>query len=412
MSKGLWECVLSTSPSTLLALAAVLRVVLIGVAELQDYLAEVAYTDIDYRVFSEAAESVHLGLSPYAGRTELLNADATRYRYTPLLAYLLLPCVWIKAWGKLLFSILDLVAGLVLKRWLEEHCGTEHPTVRLGLILWLFNPFCFVVSTRGSSESIVVLLVYSLFYVLFVREDVPTAALLFGLVVHWRVYPIVYALPLLLALAEPGSGPLRRLLHKTGAVFGFISFSVFAGLTALFLSLYGYEFLDAAYLHHGRRRDPQHNFSVYFYPTALHLEGAFGGIVPDVARFAALPQIAACAVIGWKASHWGPAVATLAQTVVFVALNKVITAQYFVWWWSLLPLALPWLSWKRRSLAFAVLLWVLAEVHWLLWAYFLEFRQWPVRPVVWCGSCIFLWAHLNLLLEIWRSAREGGVKAD
>jgi hypothetical protein len=32
-----------------------------------------------------------LGLSPYQGRTQLLAADATRYRYTPLLALLLLP---------------------------------------------------------------------------------------------------------------------------------------------------------------------------------------------------------------------------------------------------------------------------------------------------------------------------------
>lgn len=72
-----------------------------GPPQAQDLLAEVPYTDVDYRVFSEAAESVALGLSPYAGRTPLLDAEATRYRYTPLLAYLLLPNIWLhRAWGK------------------------------------------------------------------------------------------------------------------------------------------------------------------------------------------------------------------------------------------------------------------------------------------------------------------------
>jgi phosphatidylinositol glycan class M len=61
-----------------------------------------------------------------------------------------------------------------------------------------------------------------------------------------------------------------------------------------------------------------------------------------------------------------------------VALNKVVTAQYFVWYLSLLPLVLPALaaqravSWGARGAGGAA--WVAAQLHWLAWAYQLEMR--------------------------------------
>eukprot|EP00439_Symbiodinium_sp_Y106_P023391 s448_g2.t2 len=104
-----------------------------------------------------------------------------------------------------------------------------------------------------------------------------------------------------------------------------------------------------------------------------------------------------CAWLGFAARDELP-VAMLLQTLAFVATNKVLTAQYFVWWLCLVPFVLPKLE-SRSGLMRSMLVWMAAEVHWLLWAYLLEFRQLPVRPAVWVASCLFLVAHINVLRE-------------
>ena len=47
--------------------------------------------------------------------------------------------------------------------------------------------------------------------------------------------------------------------------------ATFAGLGLGCYALYGQPFLQEAYLYHGSRRDPRHNFAPYFYPTYLDL---------------------------------------------------------------------------------------------------------------------------------------------
>lgn len=79
------------------------RLILLFYGELQDSLSSVKYTDIDYKVYTDAAAFVVQGNSPYARST---------YRYTPLLACLLTPnIVCHPMWGKALFSAADILAA-------------------------------------------------------------------------------------------------------------------------------------------------------------------------------------------------------------------------------------------------------------------------------------------------------------
>ena len=60
----------------LLVLTGLIRLLLICYGRIQDYLFDVKFTDIDYRVFSDAAKYVSEGKSPF---------DRATYRYTPFL---------------------------------------------------------------------------------------------------------------------------------------------------------------------------------------------------------------------------------------------------------------------------------------------------------------------------------------
>lgn len=87
----------------LLLSAAVVRVALIVSGEWQDAHMPVKYTDVDYMVFSDAAAFVAARRSPYLRYT---------YRYSPLLAYILLPNTWgFPAFGKVVFSAADILTG-------------------------------------------------------------------------------------------------------------------------------------------------------------------------------------------------------------------------------------------------------------------------------------------------------------
>lgn len=256
---------LFSSPLPLYTLSTLLRVVLLLYGLWQDANSPLKYTDIDYLVFTDAARYVARGQSPYARET---------YRYTPLLAWMLLPTTarsssnWLTvAWfssGKVLFAVADLVAGWLIVKVLTMRSGNstgprmDGPTARKFAAIWLLNPMVATISTRGSSEGLLGVLVMALLWAVAARRTT-LAAFLLGFSVHFKIYPFIYAPAIVwwmdderLGLAAKRPTPSKQkgdaVPSFQKAVLGFfnaeriklalVSLATFMGLNLIMFSMY------------------------------------------------------------------------------------------------------------------------------------------------------------------------------
>jgi GPI mannosyltransferase 1 subunit M len=359
-----------SSPLLVFTAAFLLRAVLLVYGLWQDANSPLKYTDIDYLVFTDAARftfspqgvgsSSWLG-SPYARET---------YRYTPLLAWLLYPTTWPGvfwfSFGKVLFAAADLAAGWLLVRVLvRRQRGMDMGRALRFASIWLLNPMVATISTRGSSEGLLGVLVAALLCAVLERRVV-LAGLLLGFSVHFKIYPFIYAPAIVwwmdaermeggkegpkekkkssattaVAFSSSPLAPLLRFLTPDRIHLAAVSLATFAALNAAMYVLYGHEFLQHTFLHHVTRIDHRHNFSPY--NVLLYLESArpyirattAAAAGPGAARglhiesVAFLPQLLlSCVLIPLVGAKKDLPATMLAQTFAFVTFNKVCTSQ-------------------------------------------------------------------------------------
>ncbi|KAJ2377732.1 GPI mannosyltransferase 1 [Coemansia sp. RSA 2607] len=351
----------------------------------------VKYTDIDYSVFTDAARFVWDGYSPY---------NRSTYRYTPLLAWLLTPNIWLHTtFGKWLFVICDCIVGILITRILRAH-GLGNRAIAAYTALWMLNPQVATISTRGSAESVVCAAVMASLYAIQCRKLVLGSAL-FGLAVHLKIYPIIYALPLLVALDsakyEMSSRSQSKLFNAHRMTFFAVSAGTFMASTLLMYYIYGHEFVDETYLYHVTRKDHRHNYSMWFLPIYLEFQST-NSFVVGLLSF--LPQVAVVATLGIA---FGEDVyfSAFAQTFAFVAYNKVCTAQYFMWYICFLPVIWPF---NKQRLIFkgAVLLclWFGSQGLYLQQAYRLEFLGENTFMHLWLAGLAIFVANNWMLQQI------------
>ncbi|EPT26226.1 mannosyltransferase (pig-m) protein [Toxoplasma gondii ME49] len=506
------------------AYAALLRAALIVYGEWQDRNLRVKFTDIDYKVYSDAARHVVEFESPYRRHT---------YRYTPLIAFLCVGNVVLhSACGKILFAAADLLLSLLTEKLLlllaSEQIPREEPGEKpvalrasplassanaaslllsslqspsssslssppsssslssppsssslssppsssppsprpsspcsaqasatpavsaflLPALCWTIFPVAAAVSTRGNADVVPSLLCLLLLFLLRTNR-LDAAAVCYGLAVHVKIFPVVYGIPILLFLrgkplgralapadhvlrlprvdtaallsptslvaflsalsqlfgaaaflfALPLALPLRLLPRLNAAQwrFGLLSVGTFFGLGGIFYLCYGWPFLDAAYLYHFSRVDIRHNFSLFFY--LLYLSAQIPSKALGIITF--VPQMATCLLVGCYYAQKGKLeLALFLQTLIFVALNKVCTAQYFLWWLALLPFAVASTDMRPRTCWQIVRLLAFFEAThfaWLFFGYEIEFLGKPSFFPMFVASLFFALAQFLIV---------------
>jgi phosphatidylinositol glycan class M len=265
-------------PTYIYLCATALRLLFLLYGLWQDANSPLKYTDIDYFVFTDAAKFVSRGQSPYHRET---------YRYTPLLAWLLVPTSWRTgsafwdavcfSFGKVLFAVADLVAGWLIVRVLTMRergsrssgtadasdtkagrsgmesagrGGMDPATARMYASIWLLNPMVAIISTRGSSEGLLGVLVMALLWAVLSR-NITVAGVLLGFGVHFKIYPFIYAPTIIWWMDDKRpevrlvgqTGPLSKLLMPVLAFItpqrtrlALTSITVFLGLNIFMIS--------------------------------------------------------------------------------------------------------------------------------------------------------------------------------
>lgn len=495
-----WEKIVNIDYKTHLLVSLVFRLILVAYGVHHDEISKLKYTDIDYKVFTDASRHLLEGRSPY---------DRHTYRYSPLVAIILTPNILFHhSFGKILFCCIDIIVAvlirLIVKNNIKEYdcyrqkdnklakiegsskskkfnnknkkklrqSNKQHMNLTraelksknyasyssdLAMIVWLYNPITIAIGTRGNCDTLAGFLVVLTLYFLQCKRYSFTAGLIHGISVHFRLYPIIYSLTFFMFLskysiyttedrrkikadfnaikANDGAKQIKNIentLVQSSSMGGhklvphgivkterktifrqeyllylipnFEQLKLVSGcilslsfLTWLFYSLFGYRFLFETYLYHFVRKDPKHNFSLYFY--LQYLTAWVKNIGYWQKALMVLPQLVLLSVfsIRYGLNKFSLNFSILTQTIVFVIYNSVLTSQYFVWVMAVLPLCL-WQIRLSTKVAFILLgVWYVAQLVWLLPAYLLEFQGQNTFLYIWIQSVSFFCANIAIL---------------
>lgn len=304
--------------------------------------------------------------------------------------------------GKLVFIVCDLITGLLIMEILKNAMNVRKNVVLMGSV-WLLNPMVITISTRGSSESVLTVFVMGFVYLLVTKKAV-WAGVVLGLAVHLKIYPVIY-LPTAMLYLSAYNSPCQLLcnplvLFHSAKPFKFLLAALlsFACLTATMYQLYGSEFLQHTYLYHLTRTDHRHNFSLYNISLYFTSNPQFSQSL-DLTKFAFFPQLVISGLLiplvftKKSLSH-----TLLLQTLCFVAFNKVMTSQYFIWFLIFIPLVLPRSNLMSIKGGVMLLLWILGQAAWLYHAFQLEFLGLSTfYPQILWSSIGFFVSNLALL---------------
>ncbi|XP_050518429.1 GPI mannosyltransferase 1 [Diabrotica virgifera virgifera] len=496
---SLWSTFVNIHYKKHLLISIILRIVLVVYGIHHDQISKLKYTDIDYKVFTDASRHYLEGNSPYNRHT---------YRYSPLVAILLIPNVTLHhSFGKILFCSIDIIVALlirlIVKNTIKEYecykqkdskksklqdisklknangknrkklrqSNKQHLNVTkaelesknyidlmsdTAMMVWLYNPMTIAIGTRGNCDTLAGFLVLLTLYFLQCKRYIFLTGIIHGISIHFRLYPIIYSLTYFMFLSKysfyttedrrknlqkplaidetPNLKKLKNIentIVQTSSMGGhklvpqnvktekrtifkkeYLVYLVpnldqlklisgcllsLSFLTWYFYSLFGYTFLYETYLYHVLRKDPRHNFSLYFY--LQYLTAWVKNIGYWQKALMILPQLVLILVfsVRYGLNRFSLNFSILTQTIVMVIYNGVLTSQYFVWVMAVLPLCLWQIKLSKLMGAVLLLIWYIAQGVWLLPAYLLEFQGQNTFLYIWIQSVSFFCANIAIL---------------
>lgn len=327
---------------------------------------------------------------------------------------------------------------------------------------WLYNPLAIHICTRGSAESLVVLLpvLLTVWWTSSLHHSSNTtttttttitttissvrwygtavlAGICHGVAIHAKLYPIIYTLSFMtqFVVIQPNDHNnndrraknrsilstfvhilqlwIRRILSCPAALlFGASTVISFGIITYVAVLWYGNDAINEGLLYHFSRVDHRHNYSMHWYwiyllrdriASSSPLSSAPSlsvGVHPQmltkiIGIILLVPQMLLLLYASIGIAPSSLSLALFVQTFLFVAHNKVITAQYFTWYLCLLPLCSDQFRLTKR-VKYAVLFLGVSILCWLSSAYCLEMQGMAVHQVVWMASLLFFVANVNL----------------
>ena len=371
----------------------IIRYLIIIITEFLYYNYHILYTDIDYHVFSDGAKELLLGKNPYERET---------YRYTPILAFLMTPNIFFYySFGKFLLSTIDVIVGFLIEKLLivQNNKIINDEKFVYNSLFYLYNPIIIVICTRGSADCIITCLVVLCLLLLEMKYYL-LSAFVYGFAVHFKIYPIIYAPAIYLYLVnkiynnnnqnenENKNSYLKFILQKFlfpiflilknihkyySILYVLISSFTFLSLLIIFYKIIGYKFLYEYLLYHIIRKDHRHNYSMFYYLIYLTYNSKLSKFLSLITFLPQIILIILITILMFEKIN----LCLIVLTMVFVVFNKVITAQYFIWYLCLMPLIVNRnLLFKEKKMKgiFLAGIWMFFEGIWNSYSHLLEYN--------------------------------------
>ena len=371
----------------------IIRYLIIIITEFLYYNYHILYTDIDYHVFSDGAKELLLGKNPYERET---------YRYTPILAFLMTPNIFFYySFGKFLLSTIDVIVGFLIEKLLivQNNKNSNDEKFVYNSLFYLYNPIILVICTRGSADCIITCLVVLCLLLLEMKYYL-LSAFVYGFAVHFKIYPIIYAPAIYLYLVnkiynnnnqyenENKNSYLKFILQKFlfpiflilknihkyySILYVLISSFTFLSLLIIFYKIIGYKFLYEYLLYHIIRKDHRHNYSMFYYLIYLTYNSKLSKFLSLITFLPQIILIILITILMFEKIN----LCLIVLTMVFVVFNKVITAQYFIWYLCLMPLIVNrnlLFKEKKTKGIFLAGIWMFFEGIWNSFSHLLEYN--------------------------------------